>query len=79
MMSAHASPALQANKRGTVMVEVDQARVFLDPAPHPLEMGVQRLDSGQVLVAARTEMPGCKGRMFEWWFRFAPDTEQRAG
>ena len=27
-------------------------------------------------MAARTDMPGCKGRMFEWWFRFQPDTQQ---
>src|SRR4051812_40325060 len=33
-------------------------------------------------VAARTDMPHCKGRMFEWfvewWFRFAPDSYQYA-
>jgi hypothetical protein len=59
-------------------VPVEEAAVFLDPSPHALEMGVQRLDSGQLLVAARTHMPGCSGRMFEWWFRFAPDTRQYA-
>ena len=60
------------------MVELDEAAVLLDPGPLPLEMGIQRLPSGQLHVAARTEMPGCKGRMFEWWFRFAPDTQQYA-
>ncbi len=50
----------------------------LDPAPMPLEMGVERLDSGVLHVAARTDMPNCKGSMFEWWFRFAPDDEQYA-
>src|SRR3954454_5399525 len=58
------------------MVELDQAAVLLDPGPLPLEMGIQRLPSGQLHVAARTDMPGCKGKMFEWWFRFAPDTQQ---
>src|SRR5919198_4701739 len=60
------------------MVELDQAHLLLDPEPLPLEMGIQRLGSGQLHVAARTDMPGCKGRMFEWWFRFAPDTQQYA-
>lgn len=60
------------------MVELDQAHVLLDPDPLPLEMGIQRLDSGQLHVAARTDMHRCKGRMFEWWFRFAPDTQQYA-
>src|SRR5919204_3966122 len=60
------------------MVELDQAHLLLDPEPLPLEMGIQRLPSGQLHVAARTDMPGCKGRMFEWWFRFAPDTQQYA-
>ena len=55
------------------LTEVDR---LLDPAPLPLEMGVKRLDSGALFVAARTDMYGCKGRMFEWWFRFAPDTRQ---
>ena len=51
---------------------------LLDPRPLSLEMGVVRLDSGVLHVAARTDMPGCKGKMFEWWFRFACDTEQYA-
>jgi hypothetical protein len=51
---------------------------LLDPDPVDLEMGVQRQASGQLHVAARTDMPGCKGHMFEWWFRFAPDTRQYA-
>jgi DAPG hydrolase PhiG domain len=67
-----------AGDRMNTAVEVEQGAVFLDPSPHALEMGVQRLPSGQLLVAARTPMPGCAGRMFEWWFRFAPDTRQYA-
>lgn len=49
---------------------------MLDPAPLSLEMGVVRLDSGVLHVAARTDMFNCSGKMFEWWFRFACDTEQ---
>ena len=60
------------------MVELDQARVLLDPGPLRLETGVERLPSGQLHVAARTDMPDYKGRMLEWWFRFAPDTRQYA-
>lgn len=60
------------------LVEFSRAAELLDPSPHPLEMGVVRCPSGPLHVAARTDMPGCKGRMFEWWFRFAPDTRQYA-
>jgi hypothetical protein len=60
------------------MVELDQAALLLDPEPLPLEMGIQRLESGQLHVAARTDMYRCKGKMLEWWFRFAPDTQQYA-
>jgi len=60
------------------MLELEDAHRLLDPGPLALEMGVQRLESGVLHVAARTDMPHCKGRMFEWWFRFAPDTYQYA-
>jgi hypothetical protein len=56
--------------------ELDNAVALLDPAPLALEMGVQRLPSGLLHVAARTDMSHCKGRMLEWWFRSAPDTRQ---
>jgi DAPG hydrolase PhiG domain len=49
---------------------------LLDPAPMPLEMGFERLEDGVAHVAARTDMHGCTGKMFEWWFRFKPDTQQ---
>lgn len=57
-------------------MEFSQADHLLKPDPLPLEMGIERLDSGVLHVAARTDMPACKSRMFEWWFRFAPDDEQ---
>ena len=59
-------------------VELEDAVALLDPGPLPLEMGIARLPSGVLHVAARTDMPRCKGRMFEWWFRFAPDSTQYA-
>jgi DAPG hydrolase PhiG domain len=58
------------------MLAFEDAHLALSPAPMPLEMGVSRLDSGTLLVAARTDMPHCSGEMFEWWFRFAPDTKE---
>jgi hypothetical protein len=57
-------------------VELSSAGALLDSRPLELEMGVRRLQSGQLLVAARTDMHRCTGEMFEWWFRFAPDTQQ---
>lgn len=56
--------------------EFETAHELLRADPLALEMGVQRERSGVLHVAARTDMPGCTGAMFEWWFRFAPDTEQ---
>jgi DAPG hydrolase PhiG domain len=58
------------------MYEFHAAHELLDQEPLSLEMGVQRQPSGVLHVAARTDMPRCSGPMFEWWFRFAPDTEQ---
>jgi DAPG hydrolase PhiG domain len=70
-MTTDASPLLATP-------ELDEAARLLDPAPLALETGVVRLPSGVLHVAARTDMPACKGRMLEWWFRFAPDTRQYA-
>lgn len=57
-------------------MDLKDADKLLNPAPLPLEMGIQRLPSGVLCVAARTHMPGCTGKMLEWWFRFAPDDRQ---
>lgn len=57
-------------------MEFTEAHALLRPDPLPLEMGIERLPSGQLHVAARTDMPGCKGRMFEWWFTFGPLTRE---
>jgi DAPG hydrolase PhiG domain len=53
--------------------EIDR---LLDPAPMPLEMGYERLANGVLHVACRTDLHGCTGEMFEWWFRFRPNTQQ---
>jgi DAPG hydrolase PhiG domain len=57
-------------------VELSEADRLLDPGPMMVETGVERLDSGGLRVAARTDMPDCTGQMFEWWFQSAPDTER---
>lgn len=40
-----------------------------------LEVGYERMDNGVLHVACRTDMHECSGAMFEWWFRFRPDTQ----
>jgi len=53
--------------------EVDR---LLDPTPLPLETGYERLPDGVLHVACRTDLHGCTGEMFEWWFRSRPNTQQ---
>lgn len=48
---------------------------LLSPGPLHLETGIVRLPSGPLLVATRVEMPGCTGRMFNWWFTFFENNE----
>lgn len=50
-------------------------RLF-DPAPMALEMGFERSEQGVLHVAIRTDMHRCTGSMFEWWFRFRPETRE---
>ncbi len=57
-------------------MEFSECQALLRPDPLPLEMGIERLPSGQLHVAARTDMHGCKGRMFEWWFGWGPVTRE---
>jgi hypothetical protein len=57
-------------------MELSECAALLSPDPLPLEMGVERLPSGQLHVAARTDMHGCSGRMFEWWFAWGPGTRE---
>lgn len=49
---------------------------LLDPTPLPLEMGYERLADGVLHVAIRTDMRGCTGKMFEWWFGWRPTTRE---
>ncbi|NOX29606.1 MAG: hypothetical protein GXP35_06110 [Actinobacteria bacterium] len=49
---------------------------LLDPSPLPLEMGYERLDTGVLHIAVRTDMPGCKGKMLDWWFGWFDNTQK---
>ena len=57
-------------------MRLSQTGALLDPAPLELEMGYERSPDGVLHVAVRTDLHGCTGEMFEWWFRFRPDTQQ---
>jgi len=57
-------------------MNLDEAAVLLDPTPLALEMGYERLPGGSLHVAVRTDMHGCTGEMFEWWFRWRCDTQK---
>ena len=57
-------------------MKLSEAHALLDPTPMPLETGYERLPDGVLHVACRTDMHGCTGEMFEWWFRFRPNTQQ---
>ncbi len=48
---------------------------MLSAAPMPLETGIDRLPGGELVVAVRTELPHCKGRMLDWWFTFFETTQ----
>ena len=49
---------------------------LLDPSPMPLETGYERLEDGVLHICTRTDMHGCTGKMFEWWFQSHPETRQ---
>jgi hypothetical protein len=57
-------------------MELSQANLLLEPGYLPMESGYQRLADGQLHVAARTSMPGCRSEMIDWWFGYVRTTEQ---
>lgn len=67
-LPAAVADALSAGPKSTALgLELADAGRLLEPGYLPLENGFAELGSGQLLVAVRTEMPGCTGAMFEWW------------
>ena len=59
-------------------MEFSDVKRLLSPDPLPLEMGVERLPSGELHVAVRTYLIGCTGEVFQWWFGSGPDTRAYA-
>jgi hypothetical protein len=59
-------------------MDFSEAKRLLSPDPLPLEMGVERLESGELHVAVRTYMVGCTGAMFQWWFGSGPGAREYA-
>ena len=57
-------------------MQLSDVNRLLDPAPMPMETGYERLPDGVLHVACRTDLHGCTGEMFGWWFRFRPDTQK---
>ena len=57
-------------------MKLSEANALLDHEYLPLENGWERLEDGQLHIAARTHMIGCKGEMVTWWFSWLKDTEQ---
>lgn len=57
-------------------MQLEKVNELLQPGYLPLETGYHRLPNGQMYVAALTRMPGCKGKMVEWFFStYLKDTE----
>jgi len=57
-------------------VKLSDVGQLLRPEPLRLETGYERFEDGVLHVACRTDLHGCSGEMFEWWFRFRPNTQQ---
>jgi len=47
---------------------------LLTPGYSTLETGYYRLSNGDLYAKVLTRMPGCKGKMVDWWFGFMGDT-----
>lgn len=63
-MTGHAERSPDAARAGIAYIDD-----LLNPAPLRLETGISRLESGALVVAVRTDLHGCKGRMLDWWFK----------
>ncbi len=57
-------------------MNLSECASILGPAPLKLETGYERFEDGVLHVDCRTDLHGCTGEMFEWWFRFRPDTQK---
>ena len=57
-------------------MQLSEADRLLDPAPMRLETGYERSPDGVLHIACRTDLHGCTGEMFEWWFQWRCDTQK---
>lgn len=57
-------------------MRLNESAALLGAAPLALETGYERFDDGVLHVACRTDLHGCSGEMFAWWFRSRPDTQK---
>ncbi len=57
-------------------MEMRDANQLLSAGHLDFEAGYSRLPDGRLHVAAWTGMPGCTGKMVEWWFGYLETTEQ---
>lgn len=55
---------------------IEEVNKLLDPGYLPLETGLIRLTNGDIHIAVLTRMPGSAGKMVDWWFGYAGDTEK---
>lgn len=55
---------------------IQDANQLLDQPYQAMETGWKRLENGQALVAGRTHMIACSGKMIEWWFGFVHHIEE---
>jgi hypothetical protein len=58
-------------KRDLPMEEIQR---LLEPGYMPIETGYFVQANGDCQVRALTRMPGCKGKMLDWWFGYIKDT-----
>ncbi len=56
-------------------MDFSEINALLSPKPLALEMGIKRLPSGMLHVAAQSDMRACKGEMLNWWFGFLETAE----
>jgi len=55
---------------------LEDVNELLKPGYLPTETGYMRLPNNQIYIAVLTRMPRCAGKMVDWWFGYAGDTEK---